>query len=220
MITVWGRRSSINVQKVLWALGETGVKFERETVGGQFGGNDTKEFKKLNPMGLVPVVKDGTLVLFESNAILRYVARRYGRGTIIPRGYRALGLAERWVEWTQSTAAPAVGAVFMQKVRTAPEQADAKVIAQGTKQAAAAFRLANRMLGKKPFVTGRHFTYGDIPLGALYWRYRNLEIDRPQLPNLERWFEQLEERKPYRDYVKVPIGRNLKEWTANEKKLK
>lgn len=220
MITVWGRRSSINVQKVLWALGETGVKFERETVGGSFGGNDTKEFKKLNPMGLVPVVKDGTLVLFESNAILRYVARRYGRGTILPRGYRALGLAERWVEWTQSTIAPSVGSVFMQKVRTAPDQADPKVIAQGTKQATAAFRLANRLLGKKPFVTGRHFTYGDIPLGAFYWRYRNLEIDRPPLPNLERWFEQLEERKAFRDYVRVPIGRNLKEWTANEKKLK
>jgi glutathione S-transferase len=89
MITVWGRRSSVNVQKVLWALGEAGVEFDRVTVGGSFGGLDTPEYKKINPMQVVPAIKDGTITMAESHAILRYLSRRYGKGTLQPRGFRA-----------------------------------------------------------------------------------------------------------------------------------
>lgn len=220
MITVWGRRSSINVQKVLWALAETGVEFERETVGGSFGGNDTKEFRKLNPMGLVPVVRDGRLVMFESNAILRYVARRYGRGTLAPRGNKALAMAEQWVEWTATTLSVPVGTIFWNKVRLPPEQYDAEAVKQGQKQAAAYFKMANRLLGKRPFVAGRHFSYGDIPLGALFWRYHSVVPDRPAFPNVDRWFASLMERKAYQDWVMVPVGHSLEDWKLNEKTLR
>lgn len=220
MITVLGRRSSINVQKVLWALAEAGVGFERETVGGSFGGNDTKEFRKLNPMGLVPVFRDGRFTLFESNAIMRYVARKYGRGSLAPRGTRAFGLAEQWVEWTGSTLAPPVGTIFWNKVRLPPEQFNAEAVKQAEKLAVANFKIANRILGKKPFVAGKHFSYGDIPLGAFYWRYHSIEPDRPAFPNLDRWFASLMERKPFQDWIKVPVGRNIEEWQTNERSLR
>ena len=220
MITVWGRRSSVNVQKVLWALGEAGLEFERVTVGGAFGGLDTAEFKKLSPMGLVPAIKDATIAMSESHAILRYLARRYGKGTLQPRGFRALALAEQWVEWTANSFAPAMSPIFMNKIRKAAEGADEQAIKLAERNSANVFRLANRLLGRKPFVAGKAFSYGDIPLGAVYWRYKTLEIDRPSLPNLDRWFDALKERPAYREWVMVPFGRNVAEWSALEQELK
>jgi glutathione S-transferase len=220
MITVWGRRSSVNVQKVLWALGEAGVEFDRVTVGGSFGGLDTREYKKLNPMQLVPAIKDGTITMAESHAILRYVSRRYGKGTLQPRGFRALALAEQWVEWTATTFAPAIAPIFMNKIRKPAEEADEQAVKRAVQASAKVFRLANGRLGRRPFVAGKAFSYGDIPLGATYWRYKNLEIDRPPLPNLDRWFEALQERPAYREWVMVPFGRNVAEWNVHERELK
>jgi glutathione S-transferase len=220
MITVWGRRSSINVQKVLWALGEAGVEFDRITVGGSFGGLDTPDYKKLNPMGLVPAIKDGTIAMAESQAILRYLSRRYGKDTLQPRGFQALALAEQWVEWTSTTIAPAIAPVFWNKIRKPAAEVDQKALEGAVAAAGTALRLADRLLGRKPFVAGKAFTYGDIPLGAFFWRYKNLEIERPPLPNLDRWYAALQERPAYREWIMVPFGRNVAEWDALERELK
>lgn len=219
MVTVWGRRSSSNVQKVLWALKEAGVAFERITAGGQFGATDTREFRKMNPMGLVPVIRDGTIVMFESNAIVRHLARRYGRGTILPRGRKAYALADQWMDWTATTLNGPITTVFMNKVRFPPEQYDAAAVKQAERQVNDLMRIVNRALGRKAWIAGKHFSYGDIPLGIFYWRYKNLDIKPVKLANLERWFEQLKARTAYQDVVMVPMGRNLAEWTANEKAL-
>ncbi len=220
MITVYGRRSSINVQKVLWAVAETGVAFERETVGGAFGGTDTREYRRINPNALVPAIKDGTIAMFESNAIVRYLARRYGKDTIRPRGHRAWALADQWMDWAITTPFVPLSQIFWNKIRVAPEQSNEKLVKTAQKTLAGQLRLADGRLGKKPWLAGRQFTYGDIPLGAMYWRYQNLDIDRPRFKNLDRWYEQLQERSAYREWVMVPFGSNIAEWNENEKKLK
>ena len=219
MITVWGRRSSSNVQKVLWALTEANVAFERIAVGGQFGGTDTREFRKLNPMGLVPVIRDGTITMFESNAIVRHLARRYGRGSIAPRGRKAHALADQWMDWSASALNGPMTTIFMNKVRLPPERHDAPAVAAAERQVNGLMKILNRALGRKMWIGGKHFSYGDIPLGIFYWRYRNLDIKPVKLANLERWFEQLKARAAYREFVMVAIGGNLAEWTANEKAL-
>lgn len=220
MVTVWGRRSSSNVQKVLWALAESGAEFERVTVGGSFGGNQTPEYKKLNPLGLVPAIKDGSITMFESNAIMRYVARRYGRGTLQPRGYRGLALAEQWVEFASTAIIPPVFIIFQNKVRKPPEQYDEQAVKGAEKTCKEVFKIANRLLGRKPFVGGRSFSYGDIPLGIAYYRYKNLDVDGAALPNLDRWYAALQERPAYREWIMVPFGRNLGEWNEHERELK
>ena len=220
MITVYGRRSSINVQKVLWAIAETGVAFERQTVGGSFGGTDTREYRKLNPNGLVPSIKDGTIAMFELNAIVRYLARRYGKDTIRPRGQKPWALADQWMDWATTTPNVPLSQLFWNKVRLPADQADEKVVKTATKTLNGHLKMADRLLGRKAWLTGRYFSYGDIPLGAMYWRYQNMEIDRPAFKNLDRWYEQLKERSAYREWVMVPFGRNAAEWTENEKKLK
>jgi len=218
-VEIWGRRNSVNVQKVLWTAAETGVGVQRHVVGGSFGGTADKAFRKMNPAGLVPVMKDGTLVLFESNAIVRHLARRHGRKTVQPRGAKAQGLADMWMDWTATTLQPAVGAIFMATVRTEPELRDGRRIGELATAAGDVFKLANTVLGRKPFVAGRHFSTGDIPLGCVYWRYQNLDIQRPKLANLDRWFESLKERAAFRQWVMVPLGRTPADWTANEKAL-
>jgi glutathione S-transferase len=171
-------------------------------------------------MKLVPAIKDGTITMAESHAILRYLSRRYGKGTLQPRGFRALAQAEQWVEWTTSTFAPSIAPIFMNRIRKPAEEADEQAVQRAIKGSADAFRLANRLLGRRPYVAGKAFSYGDIPLGANYWRYKNLEIDRPALPNLDRWFESLQERPAYREWVMVPFGRNVAEWSEHERELK
>ena len=94
MIEVWGRRSSSNVQKVVWALDELGLPFNRHTVGGSFGGNRAPAYLAMNPNGLVPVLQDGDITMFESNAIVRYLAARYGEGALRPKDPKALAMAE------------------------------------------------------------------------------------------------------------------------------
>ena len=220
MMTVWGRRSSSNVQKVLWALKEANVDFERHTVGGNFGGTDTKEYRKMNPNGLVPVVKDGTLTLFESNAIMRYIARKYGAGTIRPRGHRAFALADQWVDWVGTTFGPQVNVIFFNKVRNPPEQYDAHAVARAEKGCIEVIKIVERGLGRKQWLAGRHFSYADIPMGILFWRYKSLDIKHAKTKNLDRWMEQLKERPAYQEFVMVPIGSNLAEWNQNEAMLR
>lgn len=219
MITVWGRRSSINVQKVLWALAETGTPFERVTVGGQFGGTNSDAYRAMNPNGLVPVIKDGDLTMFESHAILRYVAERYGASTLKPRDPAAFGRAEQWVEWTTTTLGPPVSLMFMNLVRKGAQERDEKAVANAVTQAAKNFALADGLLGQSRFLAGDIFSHGDIPLGAFWWRYQNLAIERPAFANLDRWFAELKTRPHYQEWIMVQFGRNPAEWAEHEKRL-
>ena len=220
MFTVWGRRSSSNVQKVMWALHEAGVEYDRHTVGGGFGGTDTPEYRKMNPNKLVPVVKDGTITIFESHAIVRYISKRYGRGTLAPRGNRVFALAEQWMDWTVSTFNPHLNVVFFNKVRQPADQYDAAAVKAAETSCADVLKIVDKGLGRKPWLAGKHFSYGDIPLGILFWRYKNLDIKHARTNNLDRWFEQLKDRPAYKDVVMVPIGSNLDEWNANEQMLR
>jgi glutathione S-transferase len=218
MIEVWGRRSSINVQKVLLALEECGQPFERHAVGGQFGGTDDKAFQKMNPNALVPVMKDGTITLFESNAIMRYLARKYGKDTIRPRGQKAWALADQWTDWTATTLTPQMFTVLTKQVRCAPEDADPAAVKEAAKNLEGLFKIANRAIGRKPWMTGRHFNYADIAMGAFYWRYKKFDIKHAKTPNLDRWMEQLTERPAFQKWGMVEVGNNMEEWAANEKK--
>lgn len=218
MITVWGRRNSVNVQKVLWALEELGVAYTRENVGGSFGGNRDPDFLAMNPMGLVPVIRDGDVTMFESNAIVRYLAARYGSGMLRPASHKGLAMAEQWMEWTQVNVAPAVGAIFTNTVRTAPELQKPDAIAAAARQAGEAVKIADQWLSRHDWFAGADFSFGDIAMGALMWRYLGLDCARPETPHLAGWMEALQARAPFRRAVMdVPRARNLVEWNRIEK---
>ena len=134
MIKIWGRTDSSNVQKVLWCCGELGLPFERLDWGGKFGGNQDPQYTAMNPNGLVPTIKDGDFVLWESNSIMRYLNAKYGNGKLLPASPEGMANANRWMDWQLSAFNPVIVPLFFATVRTAPEKRDPKAIQSGTGQ--------------------------------------------------------------------------------------
>ena len=131
MLKILGRNNSSNVQKVLWALGELELEYSREDVGGPFGGNRETDYLVMNPNGLVPTLVDGDTVLWESNVIVRYLARKYAPNSLLPDSLTDLARAEQWMDWQQTVVAPAHFPVFWGLIRTAPEDRDLDAINNG-----------------------------------------------------------------------------------------
>ena len=213
-IIVFGRRNSLNVQKVLWALGELKLPYLRHDVGGQFG--YPEDYPALNPNQVVPTIRDGGLTLWESGAIVRYLASRYGRGDLWPEDPTRAALADQWMDWHKDKVSSGFFDVFINQIRLPAARADQGAIARGSKVCAKQFQLLDAHLAQSTYLAGEHFTAGDIPMGAMTYRYRLLEIDRPALPNVERWFSALAERPAFQQHVAIPFGRNVDEWTQLE----
>lgn len=179
MVTVWGRVNSINVQKVMWALAELGVPHHRIDAGREFGVVTTPEYRRMNPNGLVPTLQDGSLVLWESNAIVRYLYAKYGPS----RSVAQQAIADKWMDWTTSRVQPPLRTLFWGYVRTAPERRDAA----------------------QPYLAGGELTMGDLPLGCFVNRWFQLPIERPPHPHLAAWYGRLQARTAYREHVMVPL---------------
>jgi glutathione S-transferase len=206
MLRIYGRRNSINVQKVLWAAGELGLAHEHVPAGGSFGGLDSEEFTDLNPNRRVPVIDDGGTVVWESHAIVRYLAAKYGAGTLWPEDAGVRAQADQWTDWTLADLQPAfIGGVFWNFWRTPAAQRNWPAIRQGIARSAILFRLLDRHLEGRAFVAGDALTFGDIPAGAQLYRYFELEIDRPALLHVEAWYERLKARPTYREHVMLPF---------------
>jgi glutathione S-transferase len=206
MLKVWGRANSLNVQKVMWAVAELGLPHERIDAGGAFGGLNTPTFAEMNPNRLIPVLEDGVTVVWESNAILRYVAARYGAGGLWPEDPARRSETDRWMDWQLTTVQPLLSPVFMGLVRTPEAERDLNAIERLAERLGETLRILDTQLAARPFVAGDALTMGDIPLGCVCWRYANLPISRPDLPNLEAWHERLQAREPFRRHVMIPLS--------------
>jgi len=205
MLKVWGRNNSINVQKVMWAVGELGLEHERIDVGGAFGGLDTPEYGRLNPNRRVPTVEDGEVVVWESNACVRYLAARYGAGTLWPEEPGRRARADMWMDWQVATLLPDMTVVFWGLIRTPEAERDHARIAAAVERLGTTWRILDEHLASRRFVAGDALTIGDIPVGAGCYRYYSLPIERPSLPKLEAWYGRLKERAPFREHVMLPL---------------
>jgi len=203
MLKLWGRNTSINVQKVLWVLGELDLAYDRIDVGGAFGGLDQPAFLALNPNGLIPVLEDGDAHIWESHAIIRYLAAKYDAGGLWPEDPADRAQADQWMEWHVTTLYPDFIATFLGLVRTPPSQRNMASIELAAKRAGWHYEKLEEHLEGRDFICGDSLTMGDIPLGATLYRYFTLEIERPDLPNIEAWYARLQERAAYRDGVMI-----------------
>ena len=205
-IRIWGRTNSINVQKVMWAIGELQLPHERIDAGGAAGGLDTEEYGALNPNRRIPTLEDGRVVLWESNVIVRYLAARYGAGALWPEDPAVRGIADQWMDWQQTTLAPELRVVFWGLVRTPPERRDEVRIAAAVESLKELWGRLDRHLAGRAFVAGDELTMGDLPVGAMCHRYRALGVDRDRLENLEAWYARLTTRPAYRAHVMLPLS--------------
>lgn len=206
MLKILGRNTSSNVMKVLWVCDELGIEYDREDVGGAFGKNDQPDYLAMNPNGLVPTIIDDGFVLWESNAIVRYLATKHGDGSEIwPADPHLRASADRWMEWLSTSVAAPMVLIFRNLVRETDETRNMDEVALGTKQATQLWGVLDAHLAENDFVTGANFTIGDIPLGVHARRYIELRPEQAGgMKNLQGWFERLKERPAYRHCL-IPL---------------
>jgi len=207
-LTIWGRLNSVNVQKVLWCLAELELDFERIDAGMQFGRNNQAAYLAMNPNGRIPTMVDGDFVLWESNAVMRYLCLAYGGDTpIYPREARQRAGVERWLDWTLSTVQPIERPLFWGLIRTPPEQRDMLALQTSAAAAADLWRILDEQLATRRHVEGDNFTLADIALGAFARRWYGLEgIEKPDLPHLARWYAELAGRPAFVRHIALPLS--------------
>ena len=205
MLRIWGRLSSVNVQKVVWCCDELALPYERVDAGGAFGVNDTPQYLAMNPNGLVPVVDEDGFILYESNAITRYLAAKHGAGSLWPGDPRERADVDRWMEWQSTGYTPAMVQAFWGLVRTAPEKRDAAAIEASRVKSEKHSAILDRHLAGREFVAGNAFSPADIVVGCAAHRWLGMPIAREPRPNLERWYAALKSRPGARQVTSLPV---------------
>ncbi len=205
-ITIWGRISSGNVKKVLVVADELGVPYERIDAGMHFGVVDTPEYRKLNPNGRVPTMKDGDVVLWESNSICRYLCMKYGGEAIYPADPAKRAGIDRWLDWQLATLIPSDIPVFWGTIRTPPEKHDKAAIAENMKKLAAGFGILDAHLAGRNFIAADRYTLSDLILGIYAHRYlANPFTEKPEQPHLRKWYERMLALPVYKQHIDFPL---------------
>lgn len=206
MIRILGRATSTNVQKVLWFCDHQDREYEHENeIGGAYGRNDTPEYLALNPNGRVPVVIDEGFAMWESNSIIRYLARQ-AKSDLYPSDFAERQTVERWMDWELSLLAPRHVPVFIGLVRTKPEDRDEKAIDAGSGQWNAAMQVLDDQLAENAYVAGDAFTLADIPIAPIAHRWFNLDIDRIDAPHVKRWYDSFSGDAAFQKWVNIELA--------------
>ncbi len=196
-LTLWGRLSSCNVQKVVWLLEELALPYERIDAGGDFGGLDDPAYLAMNPHGKVPTLRDGDLVVWESEAILRYLAARYGAPDFWADDPGERAVVDQWLAWSAAALYRDWIDLFWMCVRTPPERQDAAGIEARRQRTAERFAFLDGELAGRPYIAGDGFSLADIAAGMTLYRWFEMPVDRPVLPHLAAWYARLCERPAY-----------------------
>lgn len=208
MLKIWGRKTSSNVQALMWCVGELQLAYERYDIGHKFGGNDTPAFLAMNPNGTVPVLIDGEQeAIWETGAILRYLSARYAPDNFWPADPVQRANIDKWAEWAKLNIAAAFTApVFWRVVRTAPKDQDPQAIAAALAALHKNLQVAESQLARHPFLAGENFTLADIQFGHLLFRYYDIAIERADFPAVRHYYERLIQRPAFAEHVMVSYG--------------
>jgi glutathione S-transferase len=204
MLRIWGRVNSVNVKKAMWCIAELGLPHERIDAGMQYGVVNTPEYRRMNPTGLVPTIDDDGFTLWESHTIVRYLCAKHSAGKLWPTDLRARADAERWMDWAFAFQT-AMRNVFWGLIRTPSEKRDAHAIEEGKQKTLALLPVLEQTLARQPYVAGKSFTMGDIPIGCEVQRYMRVPIERPPFPAVEAWFARLRQRPAFVQHVDLPL---------------
>ena len=206
MLKIWGRKNSSNVRKALWIAHELGLEFESIDAGGAFGRVNEPDYRARNPNGLVPMLEDGDLTLWESNTIVRYLCAEYGaeQGWYLSDP-RQRAKADKWMDWTTSSFATPFRPLFWGLLRTPEHQRDWVAINAAHKQCAQLLSIADQTLSTQPYLSGDPIGMGDIPLGSFIYAWFEMPIERPDMPHLRAWYERLKQRPAYQAAVMTAL---------------
>lgn len=205
MLRIWGRQSSSNVQALMWCIGELGLVHERTDAGLMYGVTDTPEYRLLNPNCTVPTLQDGdNSPLWETGAILRYLANAYGDDAFWPSDPLRRAEVDKWAEWSKiNIALKFTAPVFWRVVRTAPSKRDPVATRKAVQDLNEVLSIADARLDRNAFVTGEALTLADIQFGHVLYRYFNIDIERRNFANIHRYYFSLTKRPAYQQHVMV-----------------
>ena len=206
MLKIWGRRDSFNLQKVMWCVAELGIAYERIDAGGAHGVTDTAGYLAMNPNGRVPTVEDDGFVLWESNAIVRYLSAKHGLGTLCPDDPQHYAEADRWMDWQAATVGAFMRPLTITMFRTQPADRVQAIAESQMAEAGRYWAMLDARLTDSAYVVGDTLTMGDIPLGCYAWRWFSADAERPTLANLEEWYRRLCDRPAYAEHVMIPMA--------------
>ena len=206
MLKIWGRVSSINVRKVVFAAQWLELPFERIDAGAAFGITKTPEYLARNPNALVPALEDAGFVLWESNVIVRYLCAKHSPGGLYPQDLHERFDAERWMDWQQTTLNPAGRGAFMQLIRTPQDQRSAQVVAASQAATEPLLALLNRHLADRPFMAGDRLTMADLPIACELHRWWNLPLAQTDHPHLRRWYQGMQDLPAARGVLDLALS--------------
>lgn len=206
MRRLWGRANSVNVQKALWALEELGLPYERVEAGGAHGLVDEASYRALNPNGLVPLLQENDFALWESNAILRYLALSEEGALAYPEDLRERGLVEQWLDWQATAFTPAMRDAFLQTFRVAEEKRDAGLIAASVARTEKLADILEAHLRERDFAVGERFGIADIALGCAAHRWSMMPVARAERPATARWLAAISRRPAAGIVVSQPLS--------------
>ena len=206
MLKIWGRKNSINVQKVMWTVAELGLEPERIDAGMAHGLVGEPWYAALNPNRMVPTIDDDGVVLWESNVIVRYLAAKHAPGTLMPTDPVARAKADMWMDWQQNTLMPAgLSPLFLGLIRTPPDKRDAGALRKAAEVTESALRTLDAHLAKQAYVLGDSLTVADIPVGVATYRWYALPVEHAELPHLRAWYDRLKQRPAFAEHVMLPL---------------
>jgi glutathione S-transferase len=205
VVKIWGNVDSVNVQKVLWCCEELSLPYECIDARKHFGTLNSPAFKALNPNALMPTIEDNSFVVWESNTIVRYMCATYAPATLWPADVKARANAERWMDWASSTLWPTMLPLFRAYIRTPVVDRDESAIVVARLATIKVLEILDAHLSTTAFVGGDAFAMADIAVGCAVWRWFVLPLERPDLPHLQRWFDELGKRAAYRKIVMQPL---------------
>jgi glutathione S-transferase len=221
MLKVWGRPTSTNTQRVLWTLVEVELPYElilaSGTTGAQgyiwqgqapFGVVETAAYRSMNPNGTIPTISDGDFTLWESNAIVAYLARRYAPDKLFGSDEETFARALQWMIWANYKLDPSMHALVMHLERLPADQRRPETVEASRKEAIRSLELMEAHLEHSRYFAGGAFSMGDIPLGICIQRFLHFELERPPMPRLASWLARLSERDGFRQHV-APRNKHL-----------
>ncbi len=198
MLKILGKRSSINVRKVLWACAELDLPLQQEDWGSGFRDVTKDAFRALNPNAMVPVLIDGDFVLWESNTILRYLANRYRGEALYPQEAMARARVDQWLDWQASDLNRAWSYAFMSLARSSPEHADAAEVQRSLEAWQRFMRvLEGRLAETGAYVAGDAFSLADIAIGLSVHRWYQTPFDHPLLEAVDGYYRRIEQRDAF-----------------------
>lgn len=206
MLRIWGRISSINVQKVVWCADEIGLQYERIDAGGSFGRTKTAEYLAMNPNSLVPTIDEDGFILYESNAIVRYLAGKHSPDALWPTDLRKRADVDRWMEWLSTSFVPSMRDAFWQLIRTPEAQRDMKAVEKSRADSERLSAILDAQLANRRHVTDHGFTAADIVIGCAAHRWLLLPFERPARPNLQRWYDEIRSRPGARQVTSLALS--------------